>query len=62
MDEHVLYNRKLAQSLQQANSEAAHSALTQLLVVLAVVLLAMAAGGTLLCRAISQACARCSRL
>ncbi len=54
LDEHVLYNRKLAENLQQANSEAAHSALTQLLVVLAVVVLAMALGGTLLCRAISQ--------
>ncbi|MFN4237702.1 MAG: methyl-accepting chemotaxis protein [Vogesella sp.] len=54
MDEHVLYNRKLAEQLQQANHDAARAALIQLALVLAVVLVAMAAGGTLLCRAISQ--------
>ena len=54
MDEHVLYNRTLAERLQQDNSQAAHRALTELLIALAVVLLAMAVGGTLLCRAISH--------
>jgi methyl-accepting chemotaxis protein len=53
LDEHVAYNRKLAEQLQQANRDAAHAALIQLAVALAVVVAAMAVAGTLLCRNIS---------
>jgi methyl-accepting chemotaxis protein len=54
LDEHVLYNRKLAQQLQQANNAEAHAALLQLLAVLLLVLALMAGGGTVLCRTISR--------
>ena len=54
LDEHVVYNRKLAQQLQQANRDAAHAALIQLALVLAVVVAALTLGGTLLCRNIAQ--------
>jgi methyl-accepting chemotaxis protein len=58
LDEHVGYNRKLAQQLQQANRDAAHAALIQLAVVLVAVVVALAVGGTLLCRNISGGLSR----
>ena len=54
LDEHVAYNRKLAEQLQQANRDAAHAALIQLALVLVAVVAALAVGGTLLCRNISR--------